>query len=135
MIVALCVTPTTVALSQSGDPEPSSRCPTPEEAARHYEQTGQDLKPEGPCTAEGFVKLPASAPEEAPPPDVSNLSLEELQQKFDPNDDPALVVGKNPDGSVVVSEVLVRTPPKGFPGPEEARVKTPADLKEMAHGT
>ena len=125
-----------VAISSAMDPPAGASCPSAEEAARHFEQTGEDFKPQVPCTAEGPVPQELLAAPPAPPeraPDLSHLNSAELQQALDPGNDPYVLVGKGPDGAVEAINVTVREP-KGFPTLKEAGVQTPEDFSRWLAG-
>jgi hypothetical protein len=72
-----------------------------------------------------------SEPEEGVPTDT--LTREQLQQIYDPKDDPTRLVGQTADGDARIVELALSSEmadPDGFPSLEEAGVQTPHDYLE-----
>jgi hypothetical protein len=114
------------------DPLALANCPTEDEMDVHWEQYGRDLKPSLVCSelwdADDALPSDPVRPPEADQLDPQDLptTLVEAQVLYDPEDDPWVLVGRNPDGPdfVVIDSAI------GFgPSPPDW-VKTPDDFAE-----
>lgn len=126
-------------LGHPPDSEPvSANCPSAAESEAHFKATGEDFKPDGRCVEPEVLSAdpgPAEPPEDQGVPTAS-LTLAELQQAYDSENDPYLLVDKSEDGDVVLRHLAVANahaldPPPGFGVKpfEQSDVETHADFR------
>jgi hypothetical protein len=77
-----------------------------------------------------LIAVPAVALAQGAGGDEDQLTPAEVQETYDPENMPELVVGETPTGEIEISHVSFNYDaiPDGFPTPEEANVQTPEDL-------
>lgn len=104
-----------ILMTKSGQPVPVESeidfCPTLEQSTLHWETYGFDYKPTVPCGDAANMDTPAinEIPAQPPLPEVNSLAG--AQALLDPEDDPQVLVGVDPNtGKYISVSVTTRQP-------------------------
>jgi hypothetical protein len=125
-------------ISSSGEATPVGYCPSAKEAQDYWQATGQDLKPTARCIEQQEAVSSPGLSEPSADMGVPTASLSEaqLQEIYDPGDDPVVLVDKAGDGSAEVTMIALATPDALDPPPgsklppfAQADVQTLEDLR------